>query len=109
MTCNEKCCPFISICSYYSFLDNSREDCEYENITYKQLTTCGWNNNPWHKCEEKLPPINGLLLIKEYQNKYFVGKFVNKLGSNYYFRESASKNNEGYKNFRQGVEWKYVI
>lgn len=109
MTCNERECPFIGICSHYNFLDNSDKECEYEENTYKQLTICGWNNNPWHRCDENLPPMNVLLLIKEYQNKYFVGKFANKLGNNYYFRESISNDDRGYRNFRQGVEWKYVI
>nr|DAM46363.1 MAG TPA: hypothetical protein [Bacteriophage sp.] len=109
MTCNERECPFIGICSHYNFLDNSDKECEYEENTYKQLTMYGWNHNPWHRCDENLPPMNVLVLIKEYQNEYFVGKFANKLGNNYYFRESISNDNKRYRNFRQGVEWKYVI
>lgn len=108
MTCNERECPFICICSHYNFLDNSDNECEYEEITYKQLTMCGWNKNPWHKCDEKLPPMNVPLIIKEYQDKYYVGTFADKLNTKYYFWEGISNKNWRVKNFRVGVEWKYV-
>lgn len=107
MTCNEKYCPFVDICSHYSFVSDDRENCKYENNIYEKLKTIGITDNRWHDCSEELPPINTPLLVKR-GDYYFVGEYANRVKKDYYFWSPIDNRKAIHRNFERGVMWKYV-
>ena len=107
MTCNEKYCPFTEICSFYSFIDDNKENCKYENNIYEKLKTIGFQENRWRLCKEETPPINTPLLVKR-GNYYFVGEYANKVKNEYYFWSPIDNCSYIHRNFETGVAWKYV-
>ena len=112
MTCSEKACPFIKICSYYNFLNDNKENCKYEKDTYNKLERLGWTDDfRWHECKEKLPPLNKNVLVKGSHNVCFVGCFAARFQSKYdefYFYVGNRKLMPKPRKLAKGVAWKYI-